>query len=173
MVHSITACSPSSMPFSMNHWPSMCSTAMLGVIADGLAPPRGAEARVVVRGVVGEVRGHSLGVARVQRVVVRADVIHQGAHVTRLSRKWRPRHAHAWDNGGVFGRTHKKLYEDTREFMREMMLRMEKVTDDHSRAMDEVVRELQDLRAESRAQRQALLQVIDRMDRLDPGGASA
>ena len=69
--------------------------------------------------------------------------------------------------------THKKLYEDTREFMREMMLRMEKVTDDHARAMDEVVKELRDLTAESRAQRQALLQVIDRMDRLDPGGAAA
>ena len=86
----------------------------------------------------------------------------------------------------MFGRfsTHTQLYEDTRQFMREMMLRMERVTDDHTRAMhevtddhtramDEVVTELRDLTAESRAQRQALLQVIDRMDRLDPGGAAA
>ena len=64
-------------------------------------------------------------------------------------------------------------FEETRQFTRDMMRRIEKVTDDHTRAMDEVVRELRDLTAESRAQRQALLQVIDRMDRLDPGGSAA
>lgn len=62
---------------------------------------------------------------------------------------------------------------DTHQFMREMVLRMDQITERHERAMSAVVKELRDLGAESRAQRRALLQVIDRMDRLDPGGAAA
>jgi hypothetical protein len=46
----------------------------LRVLGD-LAAVVGAEARVVMRSVVGEVRGDELGVARVERLVVGADVV--------------------------------------------------------------------------------------------------
>jgi hypothetical protein len=42
-----------------------------------------------------------------------------------------------------------------------------------NRHADAVIAGLGDLREESRAQRQALLRMIDRMDGLDPGAASA
>jgi len=58
------------------------------------------------------------------------------------------------------------MFGDMRQFMHEITLRVE-------RGGREVVRELRDLRAESRAQTQALLQLIDRIDRIDPGAASA
>ncbi len=56
--------------------------------------------------------------------------------------------------------------EDMREFMREITVRMERV----SRVLVAEVREGRD---EQRAQTKALLRLIDRMDRLDPGGAAA
>jgi hypothetical protein len=61
---------------------------------------------------------------------------------------------------------HEAMFADLRQFMHEITLRVE-------RGGREMVKEMRDLRAESQAQRQALLQVIDRMDRLDPGGAAA
>jgi hypothetical protein len=56
--------------------------------------------------------------------------------------------------------------DDLRSFIREINARMERGT-------QAMIAELRDLREESRAQRQALLRVIDRMDGLDPGGAAA
>jgi hypothetical protein len=56
--------------------------------------------------------------------------------------------------------------DDLRTFIREMIVRMERTTQAQ-------VAELRDLREESRAQREALLRWIDRMDGLDPGGAGA
>jgi hypothetical protein len=50
----------------------------LGVVGD-LAPVVGLEARVVVGRVGGEVRGDEIGVARVERLVVGADVVEVGA----------------------------------------------------------------------------------------------
>lgn len=58
------------------------------------------------------------------------------------------------------------MFADLREFMREITLRVE-------RGGREQVKEMRELREESRAQTQALLRVIDRMDRLDPGGSAA
>jgi hypothetical protein len=40
-------------------------------------------------------------------------------------------------------------------------------------ALAAIEAEIRDLVAEGRAQREALLRVIDRMDRLDPGGSAA
>ena len=76
--------------------------------------------------------------------------------------------------------------EDLRQFIREMVLRMERFTNAQVRALDgltagveqliremrqeflETRAELRDLRAESRAQREALLRILDRLD----GGAA-
>jgi hypothetical protein len=55
---------------------------------------------------------------------------------------------------------------DLREFMREMLLRYDKRWGAHEAVLLEV-------RDETRAQTQALLRMIDRMDRLDPGGSAA
>lgn len=71
---------------------------------------------------------------------------------------------------------------DLKEFIREITLRHERasgetqewlrIADERTGEMirrgDEMIAELRDLRAESRAQRQALFRVLDR---LDPGGA--
>jgi hypothetical protein len=40
-------------------------------------------------------------------------------------------------------------------------------------SVDGVVAELGDLRHETRAQTQAIFRVVDRLERLDPGGAAA
>jgi chromosome segregation ATPase len=56
--------------------------------------------------------------------------------------------------------------DDLRGFIRDMVTRM-------NRRDDAIFSELRDLREESRAQRHALLRMIDRMDGLDPGSASA
>src|SRR5438552_4096180 len=56
--------------------------------------------------------------------------------------------------------------DDMREFMREITTRMERVT-------RVLVAEVREGRDEQRAQTKALLRLIDRMDRLDPGGAAA
>jgi len=73
----------------------------------------------------------------------------------RLSREQRERHA--------------EMFGDLRHFTRDMMRRMELVTQEHVRAStaqvqvsQEIVREIRDLREESRAQRQALLRMLDR-----------
>lgn len=55
---------------------------------------------------------------------------------------------------------------ELREFMRETFLRSDKRAQAQTAALQEV-------REESRAQTQALLRMIDRMDRLDPGGSTA
>ena len=55
---------------------------------------------------------------------------------------------------------------DMREFMRETFLRSDKRAQAQTAALQEV-------REESRAHTQALLRLIDRMDRLDPGGSAA
>ena len=53
-----------------------------------------------------------------------------------------------------------------REFMRETTMRMERV-------FRELTQQVSEGRDEQRAQTQALLRLIDRMDRMDPGGAAA
>jgi hypothetical protein len=49
--------------------------APLGVLGDRAGALMGAEARVVMGGVVGEMRGDAVDVARVQRLVIGADVV--------------------------------------------------------------------------------------------------
>jgi hypothetical protein len=70
--------------------------------------------------------------------------------------------------------------DDLREFMRETTLRIDRMfsdlsaaMQDHGAAFREVASEVREGRDEQRAQTQALLRLIDRMDRLDPGGAAA
>jgi len=58
------------------------------------------------------------------------------------------------------------MFGDFKVFMREITLRVE-------RGGREMVRELRGLQDETKAQTRALLLVIDRMDRLDPGGSVA
>jgi hypothetical protein len=60
----------------------------------------------------------------------------------------------------------KAMFADLRVFMREITLRVE-------RTGREQVEAIRDLRAQTQAQTEALLRVIDRMDRLDPGGSAA
>ncbi len=71
-----------------------------------------------------------------------------------------------------------------REFAREQQLRFERLMadmrrkDDEDRRIyiaqfDEMQEDMRALRAESRAVMQALLKVLDRMDRLDNGGGAA
>ncbi|MDQ6914530.1 MAG: hypothetical protein M3155_01810 [Actinomycetota bacterium] len=50
---------------------------------------------------------------------------------------------------------------DSREFMREMIQRFERVTERHAAVLDRQVRVLDDLHDEILAQRQALLQIFD------------
>jgi hypothetical protein len=74
-------------------------------------------------------------------------------------------------------RRYERLLEDQREFTRECLMRLDRVLDANTRALIELTEstrvELRDMRYASNAQTQALLKVIDRMDRLDPGGAAA
>jgi hypothetical protein len=64
-----------------------------------------------------------------------------------------------------------------REYMRELTLRNERVFRDLSAGIRagtrEILEEVREGREEQRAQTQALLRLINRMDRLDPGGAAA
>jgi methyl-accepting chemotaxis protein len=55
---------------------------------------------------------------------------------------------------------------DLREFIREMLTRFDRAAQAQAAGLQEVY-------DESRAQRQALLRLIDRMDRLEPGGSAA
>jgi hypothetical protein len=84
--------------------------------------------------------------------------------------------------------------DDMREFIRETTIRMDRMFSDLSTvmrhqsavlqeqgvalrgqtaALRELTSEVREGRAEQRAQTEALIRLIDRMDRLDPGGASA
>jgi hypothetical protein len=69
--------------------------------------------------------------------------------------------------------------EETREFIRETTVRMDRIFRDLSAVMQEQIAafralaaEVRDGRDEQRAQTQALLRLIDRMDGLEPGGAT-
>jgi hypothetical protein len=63
--------------------------------------------------------------------------------------------------------------EEMRDFMRDMLQRNERVFRDMSAGIREILTEVREGRKEQRAQTQALLRLIDRMDRLNPGGAAA
>jgi hypothetical protein len=67
--------------------------------------------------------------------------------------------------------------EGDREYMRELTVRNERVFRDLSASIQagtrEILEEVREGREEQRAQTQALLRLIDRMDRLGPGGAAA
>jgi hypothetical protein len=79
----------------------------------------------------------------------------------------------AVDRSGEEIRLSRESREDIREFMRELTLRNERVFRDLSAGIRETLNEVREGREEQRAQTQALLRLIDRMDRLDPGGAAA
>jgi hypothetical protein len=66
-----------------------------------------------------------------------------------------------------------EIYADMRQFIREITLRIQRIGREEIRELRELREEHRDLHEQSRAQTQALLRVIDRMDRLDPGGAAA
>jgi hypothetical protein len=65
------------------------------------------------------------------------------------------------------------LVHDLRDHTSALMTRCDRNMLRIDRRMAAHEAETRDLRAESRAQTQALLQMIDRMDRPDPGGAAA
>ena len=73
----------------------------------------------------------------------------------------------------------RELVADNRVFRQQMIARVDRMTRDNARMMDGMADELRRMndelerrgaerREESRAEREALLAVIDRMDRLDP-----
>ncbi len=72
---------------------------------------------------------------------------------------------------------HRVELPEHREFMRQMILRVERIGRDQwrelSRLNDELERQGAEGREESHAQRSALLKVLDRLDRLDPPPAAA
>jgi len=78
----------------------------------------------------------------------------------------------------------RELVADNRVFRQQMIARVDRMTRDNARMMDGMADELRRMndelerrgaerREESRAEREALLAVIDRMDRLDPPSAAA
>jgi hypothetical protein len=72
---------------------------------------------------------------------------------------------------------HRVELTEHREWSRQMILRVERIGRDEwrelSRLNDELERQGVEGREESRAQRNALLKVLDRLDRLDPPPAGA
>ena len=91
----------------------------------------------------------------------------------RMSREQRVRSDEALDR-------HAQMYDDLRAFSRDMMRRMERVTQAQvdeirglGRAVEMQTQELRDVREQSRAQRNALLRLLDRFDGPQPGGSSA
>ena len=76
------------------------------------------------------------------------------------------RHEAMFERHEAMFERHEAMFDDLKEFMREITLRVE-------RNGREMVREIRGLRADSQAQREGFLRVIDRIDRLDPGGSSA
>lgn len=99
----------------------------------------------------------------------------------RLSREQRARSDEALER-------HAEMYLDLRDFTREMILRMERFMNEHtnailglSRAIERQtellgteLRELrEEMREESRAQRNALFRILDKLDGPEPGGSAA
>jgi hypothetical protein len=84
----------------------------------------------------------------------------------RLSREERQRSREQAERHAELYQQHTELYSDFRQFTRDMIRRVERLGEDQ-------IKTLRALREESRAHTQALLSLIDRMDRLDPGGSSA
>ncbi len=72
---------------------------------------------------------------------------------------------------------HRVELPEHRQFMRQMILRVERVGPDQERELsrpnDELERQGAEGREESRAQRNALLKVLDRVDRIEPPPAAA
>ena len=51
---------------------------------------------------------------------------------------------------------------DLRQFMHEIIVRLDRITDGHVRRLDALTREIVDHRDETRAQTQAILRLLDR-----------
>ncbi len=102
----------------------------------------------------------------------------------RLSREQR-------DRAEAAAERHAQEHLDTRDFMRQLILRMERFSREQVAEMraltrivsaqttalerfgDEMRAELREQREESRAQRGALLRILDKLDGGEPGGSSA
>ena len=70
-------------------------------------------------------------------------------------------------------RLSREMFADLRVFMRDITLRVERGGREQVRQMRELTDAVREDREENRAQTETLLRVIDRMDRLDPGGSAA
>jgi hypothetical protein len=70
-------------------------------------------------------------------------------------------------------RLSREQFAELRVFMRDITLRIERGGREQVRQLRELTESVRKDREENRAQTQALLRVIDRMDRLDPGGSAA
>ncbi|MEK6229555.1 MAG: hypothetical protein AABM31_09580 [Actinomycetota bacterium] len=72
---------------------------------------------------------------------------------------------------------HRVELPEHREFLRQMILRVERIGGDQwrelSRLNDELERQGAEGREESRVERNALLKILDRLDRIDPPPAAA
>jgi len=79
------------------------------------------------------------------------------------------------DDRELWQRIHEQVVEirrmnvESRDFMPAVVATLVRI----GSVLKDLGAEIRDLTAESRAQRQALLRVLDRMDRLDPGGSAA
>lgn len=98
----------------------------------------------------------------------------------RLSREARERSDKVVDRAaGVTDRAAEAIerniaeHSDLREFMRELLLRLDRVLGANTEAVREQTAEIRELREESRAQTSALLRVIDKLAGPQPGGSSA
>ena len=128
----------------------------------------------------------------------RDDVLEEIRDELRLNREERreaaaqaERHAAQAERHAAQAERHAAMFEDTREFIREQTVRVDRAFRELSleirglaaevrasgeftrRAIVEAITEIRERREESHAQTQALLRLIDRMDRFDPGGSSA
>ncbi|MDX6671731.1 MAG: hypothetical protein QOI91_2094 [Solirubrobacteraceae bacterium] len=65
------------------------------------------------------------------------------------------------------------IIEDTRDFTRALIGRFDRYVREMTTELRRLSEETRELREESRAQTQALLAVLDRLDRPQPGGAAA
>jgi hypothetical protein len=110
----------------------------------------------------------------------RAERERQEAAWQKESRDWRDRNDEMWR---AARREHllarrqmernEQQFELNRRAYEEGMALCQKLVEKSVKAFDDFAREIHDHRAETRAQTQALLRVIDRMDRLDGGTAAA
>lgn len=114
--------------------------------------------RHMVRGdeVLREIRVE-IGLTREEVALTREEV--------RMSREQRVRSDALMDRLNERFDRDAESHADLRVFIREMIVRME-------RSGQELAREMRDLREESRAQRNALLRLLDRFDGPEPGGAA-